>query len=397
MPYQQSYPNIPGTLPPSQLVSLTQIASITSRSTSPSTTPLATQDSSQKPKSTSPRSSITFVPTPTAQLKTLHLHSSATTSTSFKISASARLAKPGGGPAVIPMLGEKKVMDFSLTCAALFEVEEIAVSDALNAPRPDVDKPDDYQKLEELDGYLESVGLQTQFARWVPKVFELYQSAVVLMGISSSKRLSYLLSTNVEFCPVPNSPPIRSPIVLNRADLVEIMTRVVSIHSAGRLPDGLDLPDDPSSFVDQVLLPRLNEHTHPTIHAEITLTLYLKQRGLASSTYPFLGLGLSKSSCTPCVELLALINSQDPIFDSPHSWSWVYPDEAISDPRIKVGLVQRLRELLLREFVDFIRDRRDRRRAARTSVVKGLVEERGVEARARERLEKLFEQQKLGG
>ncbi|KAG7086471.1 hypothetical protein E1B28_002422 [Marasmius oreades] len=188
------------------------------------------------------------------------------------------------------------------------------------------------------------------------------------MGLSHYKRPSRILSGTIVFHQIPNSPPMRLPTIFTRTDLVGIMNHVISNHSP--LPD--DLPDDPTNFIDVILLPRLakanNTHSrHFTIHAEIALALHLQQCGLASSTYPFLG--LSKLSCTACIELMSLINNnsqfQSPIWltSGTHSKiyrSWVYPDY-ISDPGIKLMLAHRLRTLLFEEFVDFVRRQMARR------------------------------------
>ncbi|KAG7086526.1 hypothetical protein E1B28_002477 [Marasmius oreades] len=227
---------------------------------------------------------------------------------------------------------------------------------------PNDHNPGDYKKLEALDMYLKVAGLTTEFARWVPKIFKLFQSTALLMGLSYSKRLSRILSGNIVFHQVPNSPPTRSHTIFTRMDLVEIMNHIISEHSP--LPD--DLPNDATDFIDLILLPRLaiinsTRRPHFTVHVELALALHLQQLGLASFTYPFLG--LSKSSCTACVELMSLLNNSQ--FQSP-VWltsgthrkiyrSWVYPNHSISEPGIKIELARRLQELLFQDFVDFSR------------------------------------------
>ncbi|KAG7097672.1 hypothetical protein E1B28_004998 [Marasmius oreades] len=286
-------------------------------------------------------------------------------------------------------LGDKSVKDYLLMCTVLEEVEELVDTidkrkahlakeqraddlpleekpDALLTLQesnsllvsytsltkhnlPDDHNPGDYKKLKALDAYLKETGLDTEFARWVPKVFKLFQSTAYLINLSYSKRLSRILT-----------------------DLVKIMNYVVSNSP---LPD--DLLNDPTDFIDLVLLPRLTDlnnkrRRHFTIHAEIALVLHLQQHGLASSTYPFLG--LSKLSCTACVELMRLINgnSQSPIWLTSGTHckiyrSWVYPD-SISNPEIKPMLAHRLQKLLFREFVDFARSQKIARRLSDNSI-----------------------------
>ncbi|KAG7098398.1 hypothetical protein E1B28_000357 [Marasmius oreades] len=217
----------------------------------------------------------------------------------------------------------------------------------------------DYKKLDELDAYLKSVGcLDPNFARWVPKIFKLFQCTAFLMNISYSKWLTCILSANIVFYPVHNPPPTCSATILT---LVDIMRLVISRHTP--LPDSLYGDPLISKFIDTVLLPRLADtdtkhNRHFTIHAEIALALYLQRGGLLQSTYPFMG--LSKLSCTVCTELMPLITS-GPYFLLPmHPLtthcktyrSWVYPNH-ISNPQIKVQCVSQFQKLLLREFVEF--------------------------------------------
>ncbi|KAJ8086009.1 hypothetical protein PM082_004828 [Marasmius tenuissimus] len=157
---------------------LTQIIFITSRYSLPLTTPLLIENSSLTPlRNHGPPH---HAPQPPSYQRTFRArYQIATTFMSFETSASICLAKPGGGPAVIPTLGEKKVMDLSLMCSALLEVEELldrSTRKEQNGPGPsltreewddlfdsylmvvelellpDVNKPGDYKKLEKLDG-----------------------------------------------------------------------------------------------------------------------------------------------------------------------------------------------------------------------------------------------------
>ncbi|KAL0065190.1 hypothetical protein AAF712_007860 [Marasmius tenuissimus] len=100
-----------------------------------------------------------------------------------------------------------------------------------------------------------------------------------------------------------------------------------------------------------------------SVHAEVRLMMYLRSEGLV--TYPYLG--VSKLSCSSCVELMEILNTAGPPSQSSYTTSgthgkfdpsWVFPPDPSTS--IRCTMTETLRKLLLDDFATLIQRCRER-------------------------------------
>ncbi|KAG7091892.1 hypothetical protein E1B28_008293 [Marasmius oreades] len=211
---------------------------------------------------------------------------------------------------------------------------------------PDINEPGDYERLQEIDDKLVSpMGTKIPAA-----------SPVILLALPSSHRLRCTLDT-VQFYGVENRVQSSSQYSFNIHE--EAFRNTVDLLLSESPPAKPYTQQDKQTIVNALLqefevgtntITRFNV----SIHAEITLLIYIHSEQLV--TYPYLG--VSKLSCSSCVELIKLLNETLPTFYTTSGArgrfypSWGFPPNLPSS--IKFNMVNVLQGLLLANFATLI-------------------------------------------
>jgi len=188
-----------------------------------------------------------------------------------------------------------------------------------------------------------------------------------LASLPSDQQLRSVITGNVQFIGVIGSTPESYAVDLSETSLTEVLRSLVSSNDSSRsyIPE----------FVEQ-LRQRSNPRdveirTGVSIHAEIGLLLWPLQ--YAQEAHPYIG--VSKLSCTACMEYIRAVNiSRSQVFTTNGSRgkfypSWACPPGTTLD--VHNRLVESLQEILTGDFQSFVMEKKAGKRGSDSTIGSG--------------------------